>query len=81
MPIFDKTMNYSLGDFFKNGVKNSNCSYFAYMYVYMLRGSTAKMSIIACLVFLKMPLIINPLINATKLHVYMFIVAGGDCGR
>ena len=52
-PFFDKTVNYSLDDFSKNGVENSNCSYFAYMYVYMSHGYTAKMSIIACLVFQK----------------------------
>ncbi len=47
--IFD---NYNLGVFSKNGVRNSNCPYFAYMYVYMSRGCTTEMSIIACLVFL-----------------------------
>ena len=53
-PNFDKTVNYSLGDFSKNGVENSNCLYFAYMYVYMSRSCIAKMSVIACLVFLKL---------------------------
>ena len=31
MPKIDETVNYSLGDFSENGVKNS---YFAYTYVY-----------------------------------------------
>ena len=51
--IFDKTVNYNLGVFFKNGVENQNCSIFANMYVYMSCGCTAKTSVIACLVFLK----------------------------
>ena len=46
-PFFDKTVNYSLGDFSKNGVENSNCSYFAYMYVYTSCSCIAKMSVIA----------------------------------
>ncbi len=44
---------YNLGVFSKNGVENSNCSYFANMYVYMSHSCIAKMSVIACLVFLK----------------------------
>ena len=50
MPKMGGTVNYSLGDFFKNGVKNSKCSNFAYTYVYTLHDYTAKMSYIACLV-------------------------------
>ena len=50
-PNFDKTVNYSLGVFSKNGVENSNCSYFANMCVYMSCSCIAKMSVIACLVF------------------------------
>ena len=50
MPKIDQTVNYSLGGFSKNGVQNSNCSNFAYTYVYMICDYTVKMSCIACLV-------------------------------
>ena len=42
----------SFGVVSKNGVENSNCSYFANMCVYMSCSCVAKMSFIAGLVFL-----------------------------
>ena len=52
-PNFDKIVKYSLGVFSKNGLENSNCSYFANTCVYMQCSCIAKMNVKACLVFLK----------------------------
>ena len=48
--IHSKTMNYSLGVFFQKWVENSNCSYFARIYVYMSCSFIAKTRVIARLV-------------------------------
>ncbi len=55
-PIFDKTVNYNLGVFFKKcrfGIENENGLYFARMYIYMSYSYTAKTSVLASIVFLK----------------------------
>ena len=54
--IFERTMNYSLGVFFKKWcfhIDNKNPLYFARIYVYMTCNRIAKMRAIARLVFLK----------------------------
>ena len=54
--IFEGTMNYSLGVFFKKWsfqVDNENPVYFARTYMYMTRNCIAIMRAIACLLFLK----------------------------